>query len=903
MRTIVKHALVLQILGGIIAGASASAWAADEELEHVTVIGTRSHDRSAPDLAVPVDVVDGASLMRQGGTRMDSMLSTIVPSYNVTSKPIADAATLVRPANMRGLPPDSTLVLVNGKRRHRASVITFLGEGISDGSHGADISAIPAIALDRVEVLRDGAAAQYGSDAIAGILNFVLKDASEGGTLEARWGQYYYGDGENATISANIGLSLTERGFLNLSAEYNEADPTSRSVQRDDAKALIAAGNTDVRMPKAQIWGAPEIDDDYKLFANAGIDLADNAELYSFGSYAERTVEGGFFFRSPNDRLGVFTIEGSDGNHQYLLINPTGGDCPGTPNTALNDDGRPASGNYNANCVSFHQGFPGGFTPQFGADIEDKSIALGFRGETAGGLTYDVSAVWGEHESDFYMENTINPQLLGKAGVTVHNIPTSYDPGAYIETDYTINLDFTKEFDIEGLHSPLHVGFGVEHREEEFETVAGDENSTYVALDAQNNPLFPNLGVGSNGFAGFRPEDAGKHDRSSSAAYVDFEADVTERLLVNLAGRHEDPEQFDSTTDGKFALRYQATDELALRGSASTGFRVPTVGQANVRNTTTEFTGGVLSDSLTLPVTHPALVALGAGRPLEAEESVSYGVGAVINSGDLSITIDYYRIEVDDRIAQVSKANMDCLILKSLGTLPPHIESSKVAAMKCHSLVEADEDLISGDKGRDSDNDNETASAINAKRDDLFAAGVKDIHSITSATWFSNEFDTTTEGIDIVATYPMAMFGGLTDLTLAANYNRTEVDKRNPDNIDNKKVHQLEEALPNLRMTLTADHTNGPWRILARARYYGEHIEYHANDKDRFVRPEARWVHDLEVSYRFSEQFDFIIGAENIFDEEPTLNPYAGVAGSEYTENPAFDFNGGFYYVKARLNF
>ena len=274
------------------------------ELEGVKVLGSRNEARSARDSLVPVDVIQGEDLQTYGIRDMDSLLSASVPSYNVNQR-AGDAAALVRPANMRGLPPDSTLVLVNGKRRHRAAVITFLGNGISDGAQGADISVIPAIALKRLEVLRDGASSQYGSDAIAGALNFVLRDASEGATLETRWGQNYHGDGDKVSVAGNLGLPLTEQGFANLSFEFMNGDETSRSVQRNDARGLIAAGNDHVRQP-AQFFGTPAVQYNYKFFGNLGLDLTDRHSLYAFGNYAERKAEGHFFFRNPNTRSGVF---------------------------------------------------------------------------------------------------------------------------------------------------------------------------------------------------------------------------------------------------------------------------------------------------------------------------------------------------------------------------------------------------------------------------------------------------------------------------------------------------------------------------------------------------------------------------------------------------------------------
>ena len=277
----------------------------EEAIEEVVVVGSRRQDRSAADSPVPVDVVDGDAFRNLGDTDMDSLIAALVPSYNVDQQPISDAATVIRPASLRGLSSDATLVLVNGKRRHRASVISFLGGGINDGAQGPDLSIIPAIALYRLEVLRDGASAQYGSDAIAGVMNFVLRDDASGGTVEAKFGRHYEGDGDTLTIAANVGMPLMDEGFLNVSGEFKQADPTTRSVQRADAQGLIDAGNNAVRQPAAQIWGAPEIRGDYKLFANLGVPTG-AGELYAFGNYAQRTVEGGFFFRNPHTRGGVF---------------------------------------------------------------------------------------------------------------------------------------------------------------------------------------------------------------------------------------------------------------------------------------------------------------------------------------------------------------------------------------------------------------------------------------------------------------------------------------------------------------------------------------------------------------------------------------------------------------------
>ena len=292
-------------------------------LEEVVIVGSRGAPRTVTDSSVPVDVLSADELNKAGSNDVLEQLKSAIPSLNVHLQPISDAASIVRPANLRGLPSDSTLIMVNGKRRHRASVIAFQGMGLNDGAQGPDISVIPSIALKQVEVLRDGASAQYGSDAIAGVINFVLNDASEGTEFFVKRGQYQAGDGDTTTVAGNIGLPLTDAGFMNISFQMREADPTSRSVQRGDAAKLKVAGNDEVKNP-AQIWGSPEIDDDVTFFFNSGLDLGNGSEAYMFGNYSERDVEGGFYYRNPNDKNGVFTYETED-EKQYRLVADLGG--------------------------------------------------------------------------------------------------------------------------------------------------------------------------------------------------------------------------------------------------------------------------------------------------------------------------------------------------------------------------------------------------------------------------------------------------------------------------------------------------------------------------------------------------------------------------------------------------
>ena len=856
------------------------------KLEEVIVIGSRVPTRSAHDSPVPVDVIEGKDMRNYGVRDMNSLLRASVPSYNVNQQPIGDAATLVRPANLRGLPPDSTLIMVNGKRRHRGSVLTFLGGGISDGSHATDLASIPAIALKRVEVLRDGAAAQYGSDAVAGVMNFELKDAPDSGTVEARWGKYYAGDGDSSSIAANLGVPLdlpfVQSGFANFSFEYGAKDWTDRSQQRDDAQGLIDAGNRHVvssqytREPNAMVWGAPEVQYDYKLFGNFGMKLNSKTELYGWGNYAQRKIEGGFYYRNPNTRGGVFDgpVVDNDGTYKTNAMPDIAFVDPDDPTDAeeerykkqikdglesgryvdtvkvadLNGEGCPVvqandAADYGqnieelpSNCFMFNEKFPGGFTPFFGGTVRDWSVAGGIRGDISD-WHYDFSAVLGQHSTDFFMRNTINPQLATMRT----NIPTTYNPGKYTETDHVFNLDLSRVLQTAMLPSPLNLALGLEYRVEQFEVTAGGENSWLV----NDNLAAQGFGVGSNGFAGFSPDIAGTNNRGSYAGYVDLETNLSKNLLVGVAGRYEKFETFGDTLNGKFNTRWQATSMMALRGSVSTGFRAPTVGQATIQNTTTAFVEGRLENVGTYPVNHPLAKRKGA-QELKPEKSFNLSAGTVVDVGGLSMTIDYYRVQVRDRIARGAQIPLD-------------------------------------------------ASDLDFAR----SLGFTDIFRVA---YFANAFDTTTNGVDIVATYPMQIAGGNTLWTLTGNYNRTEVtDINNPDAVDSKRVIQLEKTLPLFRMTLTGDHRQGPWRFLGRVYMYDGFTEFTTDNKDKRVDAGPQWLMDLETSYTMKTGLTVSLGAQNLFDSYPDRS--TGVSGTRYPEYAPFGFNGGYYYLRALYAF
>ena len=819
------------------------------EIEELVVVGSRARlERSASDMPVPVDVIAGRDFQAHGNTDMDSLIAAMVPSYNVSQEAISDAATFIRPANLRGLPPDATLVLVNGKRRHRAAVIALLGSGVSAGSQGPDLSAIPAIAVGRLEVLRDGASAQYGSDAIAGIMNFVLRQDTDGLEVDLKWGSYYEGDGDALTISSNLGLPLTDAGYANFSFEFKQSDPTNRSVQRGDAAALIAAGNTAVRQPAAQIWGAPEISDDYKLFGNLGLELGNGSEAYAFGNWAKRQVEGGFFYRNPHTRGGVFrgpaledgtpTVKVADFNLTADQIAAgMASDCPAV--RIVNNVADPAALAAVAadpNCYSLIEKFPGGFTPQFGGFVKDVSIAGGIRGELPSGWRYDLSAVAGRSNASFYIYNTINPQLLTMG----NDIPTYYEAGAYTETDRVVNLDLSKPLDM-GLYSDVNFAFGLEYRDETFKIENGEPNSYFI----DRNLAAQGFGIGSNGFPGFQPGDAGSNTVRAYGAYVDVEANVTEQFLLGGALRYEDYPKFGDTLDFKVSARLQLADNFALRGAVSSGFRVPTAGQANLRNVTTEFLDGQLADTATLPPTNPIAQQLGA-EALKPEESLNITAGVLLSLGPVDVTVDYYNIKVEDRIAFTRQFR-----------------------------------LTDADKAA------------------LLAAGVSDATSFTSVRFFSNQQTVKASGFDVVATLPFEFAGGTSDLTLAGNISDLDLTKFNPEFTDEKTRLQIERSRPESKFTLTWNHLMGPWRFMARARYYGEYYDAPVNDGTIAYFPNSRVLFDFEGSRRFGESVTLLVGAQNAFDAYPQKIPTGEVTGLTYSEQSPFGFNGGFYYLRA----
>lgn len=839
------------------------------EIEKIAIVGSRSSPRSVIDSPVPLDIISIDEFTRQGATDINSMLATLIPSFNVNDQPINDASMLVRPSNLRGMASDHTLILINGKRRHRSAAITFLGGGLSDGAQGVDLSTIPASSVKQVEVLRDGSAAQYGSDAIAGVINFVLNDQDKGGQIETRMGTYGQGDGELLQIQSHAGLSLNDRGFVHLSAEYKQQAATSNSVQREDAELLAAAGNNAIIEP-AQIWGIPTVNYDVKLAANAAFHTSEKSEFYTFSNLAQRKLIGGFYFRNPQSRAGVYAGPPNENGNPVLLIADRDGlnqgiECPtislntnnvlNEPEYALIADNSTPLGR---NCFAFNELYPGGFTPQFGGTLSDASIVTGFKGLNASHWNYDISLGLGYSEIDYLITQTINPSL-GELS------PTSFSPGLASQFERNINIDLFKPFSINNQLN-INVASGIEWRLETYRQQAGDQASFAVGPYAfePSSGLSQGFSVGSNGFPGYSPKSAGSWQRGNWAVYSDIEMHMSQAFLLGLAIRYENFSDFGDNLDGKISAFKPLNDVLSLRGSISSGFKAPTVGQNNVVNVTTAFSPQGLEDQATLPPTHPISVQLGA-NPLKAEKSINVSLGIVSEPSDnFYITLDYFNIKLNDRISTTS------------------------------ALQLTEEDIA-----------------------ELVSAGVDEANNYGRAKFFTNDFDSKTQGIDLVMHYDTSMFDARTRIIFTYNWTDTRVNNVNlyphtgphgeiimASNLSPQRIKMIENNLPQHRANLSFEQSFARLSSNLRLNYFSSYYEDHLNASagyDFYAGSEVTL--DIDVSYALTSAFRLSIGAKNLFDNRADTNPYSSVAGSLYPTTSPIGLSGGFYYLRTIYDF
>ena len=609
------------------AAAAAEPTSSEASLSGVVVTGTRRRARTRFDSSVPVDVISASDLAQTPSGDLNDRLAQSVPSFNVQRLPLADGAIFNRPATLRGLSPDQTLVLVNGKRRHRSAYIDVTAQG----AQAVDLAEIPLAAgmpaahqdalaaIDRVEVLRDGASAQYGSDAIAGVINIILKDKpGASGYLQGSF--YQEGDGAAYLAGVNAGWALGKRGTFNLTLESAAGDATSRSNQRPNAQALIDAGNTSVQRPAVQRFGQPDTRS-FIAFVNGKYQLTESSEAYVFGSFGYRWGENDFNYRNPTQG-GVFTSTQAPD-----VFNQNFAGLPQQYQDWFNDN--PAA----------QAGYPGGFTPKFSAKSLDGSAVAGVRGELTPDLTWDLSGRFGINHIGYHIRDTIN----ASQGPTSFK---AFDTGTKRQTEYGANLDFDYSL-AAGLAEPINIAFGGEARREAYRVGAGQPDSYAIG------PLGAiGLAGGANGFFGSSPSQSGSWGRNSVAGYVDVDADITRRFNLGAAGRVERYSDAGSAVTGKVSSRVTVVEQFNLRGALSTGFRAPTPGQSNLTNTN-QFPspdGSAILTNGTIPPTNP-ISDLKGGVALKPERSVNISLGFVTQPlRRLSFSADVYRIDIRDRI-------------------------------------------------------------------------------------------------------------------------------------------------------------------------------------------------------------------------------------------------------------
>lgn len=876
-----KHQLAIAIVSACVTGSSLPVLAQNQDIEEVVVTGLRGAPRTVTDAPVAIDTFDTDTIESVSFVETGDVLQSLVPSFQNPRSPISDGATFIRQFNLRGLPPQYTLTLVNGKRRHRSALLQP-----GSGNQGPDVATIPTVAIGSIEVLRDGASSQYGSDAIAGVINFNLRENTEGVTFTYDTGQQYEGDGQQQTAQVNAGFPLGDSGFVSLSAEYTDVEPVSRGLQYcggtnpcidptrpefDPTSTVGAAALTpefQAALPTVEVeggvvqpWGQPN-NEAFRVFLNSGYTLTDDVEVYGFANFSESLGDGPFNYRHRGT--------GNVGNFRRLSDGSLWG--------LTDNQGQGPS-------------YIAGYTPRFEGRVTDYSAVGGVRGETDGGLSWDVSGRFGSSEIEYRLFNTWNPSFGPFS-------PTDMDVGDLINQETQFQADFVQELDFDGINNPVYLAFGASYLDESFEIVEAQDSPSFLpgpwavpdpfgfcdsnaptaigqAVIANgstlncadsDDPVYNGFGVGSDGFPGYGPAAAGVNSRDSYAAYIDVSSDVTDKLLLQAAVRFEDYSDFGQATVGKVAARYYITDTFAIRGSAGTGFRAPTPGQQFTTNIRTILPFGTPINVGLFPPTSAAASALGA-QALDAEDTVNYTLGFTASIGDLTLTVDAYQIEIEGRVNSVSN--------------------------------------------RPVSNDPANAEAF-ANFQLLVANGVPNPESLGELNWYANTFDTVNSGIDIVATYDMDWGGGhTTDFSLAYNYNDQELEGNVSQFFAPFSQFNFEEGPLQSNTILTATHRFQDWTFVGRGRLFGEYSQAQrpaagtSIDGSVFQSQtfDPELYIDLEGQYQFNEAVRLTLGARNAFDEYPdpiTLNQSA-TRGRIYNSGSDVPWAGGYYY--GRIDF
>jgi iron complex outermembrane receptor protein len=865
---------------------------ADTEVrDEIVVTGTRRLDRTVTNSASPIDVIGSTELTSQPTANLLDTIKNIVPSFYVPQNTISDASSFVRAPSLRGLPGDEVLIQINGKRFNRSALVqVYTGgdTGLSFGSQGPDISAIPSIAIKNIQILRDGATAQYGSDAIAGVMNFGMRNDRDNIELQARYGQFYdhghtrLDSGKSRQIAGTAGIGIGATGFIDVAGEWFKDDGTSTGETRPIA-LIFAADNPTLagQLPNyplpVQIWGSSPAHG-WKGMLNTGIDITENSQLYATVLAAYNKANESFNYRSPIgapstdprtfDVNGIghnFSANGAFTNPFYLTP------CPAANATC------PAGGFVqDANNFLFTSIYPAGFTPRFVGITKERWGTVGWKGSLAGGLTWDLSGTMAKNTLTLSMFESLSP-TYGPAS------QTSFEFGTLSQKERNANIDFTYPVDV-GLFSPLTLAWGGEYRKEIYGQSAGDPQSYGAGPFAAPQDIYnqtspgvyafvrtiPGRQPGASGYGGTSPTYAGSWSQWSWGAYGAAEADITDALSMGIAGRYEHYNTFGGSFVYKANALYKVSPQFSVRGTVGTGFHAPSPGQSHDAILTTNFVAGNQVQTGTYPVDSPISQFYGA-TALKPEKSHNYGAGVILKPmPTLTFTIDGYLINVKGRIG----------------------------VSRTHSVTAAD--IIA--------------------QPELASVGLGgDVNFFTNAT------DTRTKGIDLVGTWRSELFGGNLNTTLAYNYNKSKVTKFDPLVISNEQRINVAHLAPNHRATLSGNWTRGPFMLNARENYYG----WWTNASDYPVARDAggnitkgqkfgaKFTTDLDISYTFLEHFTATVGAINLFNTHPDkiamsadniiyASTLSTADGQVYprTGGP-FGMNGGFWYVKlaAKLGF
>lgn len=640
---------------------TASTPTTQDHSSDVVVIGSRRNDRTLTNSASPVDVIGSAELQAQPTANVLDSVKNIVPSFFVGQNTISDASSFVRSPSLRGLPGDEVLVMLDGKRFNRSALVQVYSggdTGLSYGAQSADLGAIPTIAIANLQVLRDGATAQYGSDAIAGVLNFGLR-RDAGFELQGRYGQFYeHGDGDARQIAADAGVKLGTKGFINLAGEYDDDLGTSRGRTRPTALTLATQSpSLAAQIPNypgpAQIWGSSPTHG-YKLLLNSSYDVTSNSQIYLFGNVARTKTNESFNYRPPITVTGLQANNGAttvsltnsrNGSYNPVYLTP----CPAGNATC------PAGGFVvDANTFSAANLYPAGFTPRFIGVTKQAYGTLGYKGKLENGFTFDLSGSLSRNTLGLSMEGSLSPSYGPQT-------QTSFKFGNLIQKEADGNLDLTYPLEV-GFAAPITLSAGGEYRRETYQATSGDPQS-YGAGPYASQALYTLTAPGvytrtgsaaqspaASGYGGTSPGAAGTWTQESYGIYGGAETDITSALTVGIAGRHEHYNNIGSANVGKANALFKAAPWLSVRGTVGTGFHAPSPGQSHDAILTTNFVAGNQVQTGTYPVSNPISIFYGA-KPLTPEKSTNWGAGIVLTPQPrATLTVDYYNIKVRNRI-------------------------------------------------------------------------------------------------------------------------------------------------------------------------------------------------------------------------------------------------------------